>query len=54
MKNNFKIIFGTFLVVLSILITVSIFSFMYNWQEDQSLINGLFNSDDKINNIGKK
>ncbi len=54
MKNNFKIIFGTFLVVLSILITFSIFSFMYNWQEDQSLINGLFNSDDKINNIGKK
>ena len=54
MTNNFKIIFGTFLVVLSILITVSIFSFMYNWQEDQSLINGLFNSDDKINNIGKK
>ena len=54
MKNNFKIIFGTFLVVLSILITVSIFSFMYNWQEDQSLINGLFDSDDKINNIGKK
>ena len=54
MKNNFKIIFGTFLVVLSILITVSIFSFMYNWQEDQSLINGLFNSDDKINNMGKK
>ena len=54
MKNNFKIIFGTFLVVLSILITVSIFSFMYNWQEDQSLINGLFNSDDKINNIGKR
>ena len=54
MKNNFKIIFGTFLVVLSILITVSIFSFMYNWQEDQSLINGLFNSDDKINNVGKK
>ena len=54
MKNNFKIIFGTFLVVLSILITVSIFSFMYNWQEDQSLINGLFKSDDKINNIGKK
>ena len=54
MKNNFKIIFGIFLVVLSILITVSIFSFMYNWQEDQSLINGLFNSDDKINNIGKK
>ncbi|MDC3077234.1 DNA translocase FtsK [Flavobacteriales bacterium] len=54
MKNNFKIIFGTFLVVLSILITVSIFSFMYNWQEDQSLINGLFSSDDKINNIGKK
>ena len=54
MKNNFKIIFGTFLVVLSILITVSIFSFMYNWQEDQSLINGLFNSDDKINNIGQK
>ena len=54
MKNNFKIIFGTFLVVLSILITVSIFSFMYNWQEDQSLINGLFNSNDKINNIGKK
>ena len=54
MKNNYKIIFGTFLVVLSILITVSIFSFMYNWQEDQSLINGLFNSDDKINNIGKK
>ena len=54
MTNNFKIIFGTFLVVLSILITVSIFSFMYNWQEDQSLISGLFNSDDKINNIGKK
>ncbi len=54
MKNNFKIIFGTFLVVLSILIAVSIFSFMYNWQEDQSLINGLFKSDDKINNIGKK
>jgi len=54
MKNNFKIIFGTFLVVFSILITISIFSFMYNWQEDQSLINGLFNSDDKINNIGKK
>mgnify|MGYP001365974743 CR=1 FL=1 len=54
MKNNFKVIFGTFLVVLSILITVSIFSFMYNWQEDQSLISGLFNSDEKINNIGKK
>ena len=54
MKNNFKIISGSFLVIFSILITISIFSFMFNWKEDQSLINGVFSYDDEINNIGKK
>ena len=54
MKNNSKTILGSFLVIFSLLITISIFSFINTWQEDQSLINDIFSSNDKVENIGNK
>ena len=54
MKNNSKTILGSFLVIFSLLITISIFSFINTWQDDQSLINDIFSSNDKVENIGNK
>ncbi|MAR63181.1 MAG: cell division protein FtsK [Flavobacteriaceae bacterium] len=54
MKNNSKTILGSFLVIFSLLITISIFSFINTWQDDQSLINNIFSSNEKVENIGNK
>jgi S-DNA-T family DNA segregation ATPase FtsK/SpoIIIE len=52
--NNFKIISGVFFIVFSFLITISIISFFSTWQNDQSLINNVFTTNDNFENAGKK
>ena len=52
--NNFKIISGVFLIVFSFLITISIISFFSTWQNDQSLINNVFTTNDNFENVGNK
>ena len=51
-KNNYKNITGIFLIFFSFLLIISMFSFLFNWQVDQSELDIISNSN--IQNYGKK
>ena len=52
-KKN-KIIFGSFLILLSIALFFSFISFYFNWQEDQSLLSEFANRDKSAENLLNK
>ena len=51
-KNNYKNIAGIFLIFFSFLLIISMFSFLFNWEVDQSELDIISNSN--IQNYGKK
>ena len=53
-KRSREIIFGGFLLTVSLLFFLSFFSFFFNWKADFSSINHLLDRDIEINNILKK
>ena len=53
-KRSREIIFGGFLLTVSLLLFLSFFSFFFNWKADFSSINHLLDRDIESNNILKK
>mgnify|MGYP005669406339 FL=1 len=53
-NTNLKYISGVFLTLLSIVIFISMISFLFSWTNDQSLVNSIFDESIEVNNIGKK
>ena len=53
-NTNLKYISGVFLTLLSIVIFISMISFLFSWTNDQSLVNSIFDDSIEVNNIGKK
>tara|TARA_B100000161_G_scaffold263716_1_gene235594 strand:- start:7826 stop:10090 length:2265 start_codon:yes stop_codon:yes gene_type:complete len=54
MNNNTKIISGILLLILSCLVLISMFSFMFSWKEDLSAMAVIFNEGIEIKNISNK
>ena len=53
-KNKYKTISGIFLIFFSVLVLISMFSFLFNWQVDQSELDEIISSNSNIQNYGKK
>ena len=53
-KNKYKTITGIFLIFFSALIFISMTSFLFNWQADQSELDEIISSTKDIQNFGKK
>ena len=53
-KNKYKTITGIFLIFFSVLIFISMTSFLFNWQADQSELDEIITSTKDIQNFGKK
>ena len=53
-KNKYKTITGIFLIFFSALIFISMTSFLFNWQADQSELDEIITSTKDIQNFGKK
>ena len=53
-KNKYKTITGIFLIFFSALIFISMTSFLFNWQADQSELDQIISSTKDIQNFGKK
>ena len=53
-KSNYKSIFGIFLIFFSILTLISMLSYLFTWQIDQSELDIITKSDQNIQNYGKK
>ena len=53
-KNKYKSITGIFLIFFSTLVLISMISFLFNWQVDQSELNEIISSNSNIQNYGKK
>ena len=53
-KNKYKTITGIFLIFFSVLIFISMTSFLFNWQADQSELDEIISSTKDIQNFGKK
>ena len=53
-KNKYKTITGVFLIFFSTLVFISMTSFLFNWQADQSELNEIISSTKDIQNFGKK
>ena len=53
-KSNYKSIFGIFLIFFSILILISMLSYLFTWQIDQSELDIITKSNQNIQNYGKK
>ena len=53
-KNKYKNITGIFLIFFSALIFISMTSFLFNWQADQSELDEIISSTKDIQNFGKK
>ncbi|MFL2639696.1 MAG: DNA translocase FtsK 4TM domain-containing protein [Flavobacteriaceae bacterium] len=54
LNRSQQIIFGVFLILFSIILFSSLFSYFQNWQEDQSEILNFFDKNSESLNIGKK
>ncbi len=53
-KNKYKTITGIFLIFFSALVFISMTSFLFNWQADQSELDEIISSTKNIQNFGKK
>ena len=53
-KNKYKTITGIFLIFFSALVFISMTSFLFNWQVDQSELDEIISSTEDIQNFGKK
>ena len=53
-KNKYKTITGIFLIFFSALVFISMISFLFNWQLDQSELDEILSSTEDIQNFGKK
>ena len=53
-KNKYKTITGVFLIFFSALVFISMTSFLFNWQVDQSELDEIIGSTEDIQNFGKK
>ena len=53
-KNKYKNITGIFLIFFSALVFISMTSFLFNWQVDQSELDEIISSTEDIQNFGKK
>ena len=53
-KNKYKTITGVFLIFFSALVFISMTSFLFNWQVDQSELDEIISSTEDIQNFGKK
>ena len=53
-KNKYKTITGIFLIFFSALVFISMISFLFNWQVDQSELDEIISSTEDIQNFGKK
>ena len=53
-KNKYKTITGIFLIFFSALVFISMTSFLFNWQVDQSELDEIISSNEDIQNFGKK
>ena len=53
-KNKYKTITGIFLIFFSALVFISMTSFLFNWQVDQSELDEIISSTKDIQNFGKK
>ena len=53
-KNKYKTITGIFLIFFSVLVFISMTSFLFNWQVDQSELDEIMSSTEDIQNFGKK
>ena len=53
-KNKYKTITGIFLIFFSALVFISMTSFLFNWQVDQSELDEIISSTEEIQNFGKK
>ena len=53
-KSNYKSIFGIFLIFFSILTLISMLSYLFTWQIDQSELDIITKSNQNIQNYGKK
>ena len=53
-NSNYKNIFGIFLIFFSILTLISMLSFLFTWQIDQSELDFITKSNSNIQNYGKK
>jgi hypothetical protein len=53
-KNKYKTITGVFLIFFSALVFISMTSFLFNWQVDQSELDEIIRSTEDIQNFGKK
>ena len=54
MNNNSKIVTGILILILSVLILISMISFMFSWKEDLSAMAVIFNEEIEIKNITNK
>lgn len=50
-KNNLKVVFGYFLLLISIFLLISFISYLFNWKIDQSNVNQLLDKNIEVQNI---
>ena len=50
LSNQQKLVWGSFLLITGILLCIAFLSFLFTWQEDQSIVNELSNRDAKASN----